>query len=174
MLDRTRSDLLGSVEDEGAYPAPEAVHRANAKARIRWLRAPNHDNWSPGLAAPASVRASQGSACSRRYISTSFVTSPSLPLFRGRIWRLSIQSTYFGKIPIGPQKKALPLRLIHLPLLQRLVGRMDAQTELRVSSLPRNGVVPKYYVLGWLELMSGQNWRGPGALGRIALLSLSV
>src|SRR6266404_9935461 len=100
MLDRTRSDLLGSVEDHGAYPPPKAVHRANAKATIRWLRAPTHDNWSPGLAAPASVRASRGSACSRRYISTAFVTSPFLPFFG------AVSGVYLFRVPISAKSQS--------------------------------------------------------------------
>src|SRR5229473_2324969 len=70
MLNRTSSDLLGSIEDHGAYPPPKAVHRANAEATIRCLCASIHDNWSPGLDAPASVRPSQA-----------IRTSPFLPVF---------------------------------------------------------------------------------------------
>src|SRR5260370_27268949 len=59
MLDRTSSDFLSSIEDHRAYPPPKAVHSADAEATIRCLCASIHDNWSPGLDAPASVRPSQ-------------------------------------------------------------------------------------------------------------------
>ena len=60
MLDRTPSDFLGSFEDNKALSLPpKAVHIvANVEATIRWLPASTHDDWSPGLDVPASVRPS--------------------------------------------------------------------------------------------------------------------